>query len=454
MNTNDTIIAPATAPGDGGIAIVRISGPLAYEGLRAFFHPTATIDKFVSHHLYHGLLKGEDGGLIDEVMAVFMAAPRTYTRDDVVEIQCHGGHQVVSEIINLYLSFGLRLAQPGEFTYRAYMSGRLDLSQAEAVSKLISAKNTSSYRLALSQAEGLLSRQIHSFTEKLKHALVLTEAWIDFPEENIPEEDVDLISSTVDDVEKSISQLLDSYNSGRVFSEGAQILLVGQPNVGKSSLLNALLGEQRAIVTDVPGTTRDLLEEGLVINGVPVRLIDTAGLHDSADLVEKEGIRRAQSRLASADLVLLLVDSSTDINDLDNYVHNQCAGLPVFLVMTKTDLDCVAVENPFPELPVYRVSSKTGEGLDILRTAISQYLVGSHQLTSESVLLTEKRHYEALVGCDSCLVKVRALLGCDTQLELLAFELREALHVLGLISGETTTESLLDDIFSGFCIGK
>ena len=453
MNTKDTIVAPATAPGDGGIAIIRISGPLAYKGLDAYFQPSGSVVNFESHRLYHGVLN-VDGRLIDEVMAVYMAAPRTYTRDDVVEIHCHGSQQIVATILNLYLKHGLRLADPGEFTYRAYMNGRLDLSQAEAVTRLISSKSDSSYRLALAQVDGLLSRQIHIFTRQLKHALVLSEAWIDFPEENIPEEDIQQISSAVQQVAVQIKPLLDTYNSGKVLSEGATILLVGQPNVGKSSLLNAMLGEERAIVTAVPGTTRDLLEEGLTINGVPVRLIDTAGLHDSADIVEQEGIRRAENHLERADLVLLLVDGTTAIDDLDIYVQNQCSGLPVFVVLTKDDLGCVVPDSPFPDYPTYRISSKTGSGLGQLRSAISSFLVGDYLPSSESVMLTERRHHEALLVCEDCLGRVETLLLAGESLEFLAFELREALHALGQISGETTTESVLDDIFSGFCIGK
>jgi len=428
MNTKDTIVAPATAPGDGGIAIVRISGPLAYEGLAAYFKPSGRIDVFESHRLYHGYLNDGHDRLIDEVMAVYMAAPRTYTRDDVVEIHCHGSQQIVATILKLYLQYGLRLAEPGEFTYRAYMNGRLDLSQAEAVTKLIGSKSDSSYRLALAQVDGLLSRQIFSFTHQLKNALVLSEAWIDFPEENIPEEDVEQIFSAILKVSEQITPLLDTYNSGRVLSEGATILLVGQPNVGKSSLLNAMLGEQRAIVTEIPGTTRDLLEEGLTINGVPVRLVDTAGLHDSSDLVEQEGIRRAESLLVHADLVLLLVDGSTNISDLDFYVQNQCKGLPVFVVLTKDDLDRLVQDNPFPNYPSYRISSKTGYGLDQLRNAISSFLVGDYLPSSESVLLTEQRHYEALLACGECLDRAEGLLGEDGSLEFLSFELREALH--------------------------
>ena len=454
MNTKDTIVAPATAPGDGGIAIIRISGPLAYRGLDAYFQPSGRVACFESHRLYHGALRDADGQLVDEVMAVYMAAPRTYTCDDVVEIHCHGSQQIVAAILDLYLKHGLRLAEPGEFTYRAYMNGRLDLSQAEAVTRLIGSKSNSSYRLALAQVGGLLSRQIHDFTHQLKHALVLSEAWIDFPEENIPAEDIQQISSAILQVVEKINPLLDTYNSGKVLSEGATILLVGQPNVGKSSLLNAMLGEQRAIVTEIPGTTRDLLEEGVTINGVPVRLIDTAGLHDSTDLVEQEGIRRAEGLLGHADLVLLLVDGSTDVDDLDFYVQNQCKKLPVLVVITKDDLGRVVPDNPFPGAPSYRISSKTGYGLDRLRKAISSFLVGDYLPSSESVMLTERRHYEALLGCRECLKRAEALLDIGESLEFLAFELREALHALGQISGETTTESILDDIFSGFCIGK
>ena len=454
MNTTDTIIAPATAPGDGGIAIVRISGAAALSALLRYFKPSAKITELASHHLYHGNLWDSSAALIDEVMAVYMAAPHTYTRDDVVEIQCHGGQQVVRAILNLYQSQGIRLAEPGEFTYRAYMSGRLDLSQAEAVSSLIHAKTDSSRKLALTQIDGSLSREIYSFTASLKKALVLTEAWIDFPEENLPAEDLALIARSVVDVKSKASIITNSYSCGRVLSEGASILLVGQPNVGKSSLLNALLGEDRAIVTPVPGTTRDLLEEGVTIEGIPVRLVDTAGLHDSSDVVELEGMRRAEKKLSQADLVLLVVDGSVDLDELDDYVHRQCANLPAFLILTKADIATVVSSSSFCDFPAYRVSSKTGEGLDQLRRAISSFLVGDYLSSSESVMLTERRHHEALLFCVESLERAGSFLDDSSSLELLALELRESLHHLGQISGETTTESLLDDIFSGFCIGK
>ncbi|MFK5925158.1 MAG: tRNA uridine-5-carboxymethylaminomethyl(34) synthesis GTPase MnmE [Desulfuromusa sp.] len=454
MNRSDTIIAPATASGDAGVAIVRISGADALSALLHYFTPSANQTELESHHLYHGILRDKSGGIVDEVMAVFMAAPHTYTRDDVVEIQCHGGQQVVKSILNLYQADGIRLAEPGEFTYRAYMNGRLELSQAEAVSQLIHAKTDSSRKLALAQMGGALSRELYLFTSTLKEILVLTEAWIDFPEEDLPAEDLQQIITSISRVSEKIHVITDTYSSGRVMLEGASILLVGQPNAGKSSLLNALLGEDRAIVTAIPGTTRDLLEEGLTIDGVPVCLVDTAGLRESDDVVEIEGIRRAEEKLSSADLVLLVVDSSEKADEIDPYVLSRCAGLPVFLVFTKIDLEGEVHSPAISSFPIYKVSSKSSEGLDVLRSGISSFLMGGYSPSTESVMLTEQRHYDALFGCLESLDRALMFSADAASLELLAFDLREALHSLGQISGETTTEALLDDIFSGFCIGK
>ncbi|SEA36253.1 tRNA modification GTPase trmE [Desulfuromusa kysingii] len=454
MNTSDTIIAPATGSGDAGIAIIRISGADSLSALFRFFTPTGRQTELQSHRLYHGLLRNDSDFVVDEVMAVYMAAPHTYTREDVVEIQCHGGQQVIKSILKLYQSFGIRLAQPGEFTYRAFMNGRLDLSQAEAVSQLIHAKTDSSRKLAIKQMGGGLSRVIYNFSSQLKHILVLTEAWLDFPEEDLPDEDIADFIAVLTDLKSKILTITETYSCGRVLTEGASILLVGQPNAGKSSLMNALLGEDRAIVTDVPGTTRDFLEEGLSIDGVPVSLVDTAGLRTSSDIVEIEGIRRTEEKISLADLVLLVVDSSRTPDQLDFSALESCSGRPIFVVYTKIDKAIELDFNTFGAFPVYRVSSKTAEGLDSLRHGISSFLKKDYTTTDETVLLTESRHFEAL---QRCLEPIgRALFCCqnNADLELIAFDIREALYFLGQISGETTTEDILDDIFSGFCIGK
>lgn len=453
MNLSDTIIAPATAIGDGGIAVVRISGPRALEALERFFLPAIPKPKLTSHQLYHGILIDQHGQHVDEIMAVYMAAPHTYTRDEVVEIHCHGSQQVVKAVLNLYFDFGLRLARPGEFTYRAFVNGRLDLSQAEAIAQLIHSRSDSSRRLALSQVEGQLSKKLFQITKNLRNIQILLEAWIDFPEEDLPEEDLREINQKVfDDIQK-ITEITSTYSAGRVLLEGASILLVGRPNVGKSSLLNVLLGEERAIVTEIPGTTRDLLEEGVTIAGVPVRLVDTAGLRQSDDPIEMEGVRRAKKKIDQADLVLFLVDGSCDIGEEDVFAYRACSEAPAFLVRNKLDLKQVA-DLSFCRFPTLSISTKTKEGLEGLKEAIAGFLLGEHREVSESVMIVEQRHYDALTACRKNLDKFLASLRSGQALEFLVFDLREALHHLGQVSGETTADSVLDGIFSQFCIGK
>lgn len=453
MIINDTIIAPATAVGEGGIAVVRISGPRSLECLSRFFRPTVAKNAYQSHLLCHGILVDQQDQHIDEILAVYMAAPHTYTRDDVVEIHCHGSQQVVKAILQLYLQQGLRLARSGEFTYRAFVNGRLDLSQAEAVAQLIHAGSDSSRKMALAQVEGRLSQTLYRITEKLRNIQILLEAWIDFPDEDLPGEDLQKIATEISEIIVEITVITDTYNSGRVLLEGASILLVGRPNAGKSSLLNTLLGEERAIVTDIPGTTRDLLEEGMSIADVPVRLIDTAGLRQSADPVEMEGVRRARQKIERADLVLFLVDASKSADEQDRYAYRVCAASRAFLVRTKCDLPLVA-DTSFCNFPEFNISIKNREGLDQLQEAIANFLLGDHLPSSESVMITEQRHYDALIGCRNSLEQLRAALDSGLALEFLVFEIREALYHLGQISGETTSDVVLEGIFSRFCIGK
>lgn len=454
MNRTDTIIAPATPSGEGGLAVIRISGPEARTALSRFFRPSGQNKELESHRLYHGYLKNTDGKDIDEVMAVYMQPPRSYTCEEVVEIHCHGGQQIVRSILDLYLTHGLRLAHPGEFTYRAFMNGRLDLTQAEAVSRLIHSRSDAARAIALSQVEGRLGQAIHKFTSKLRHILVLVEAWIDFPEEDLPEQECLDISSQVADINKEISLLLDSFQTGKVFLEGVSILLIGRPNSGKSSLLNALLGEERAIVTDIPGTTRDTLEEGLTIGGLPVRLIDTAGFRHSDDLVEMEGVRRANEKIGSADLVLLLVDGSQPLHEEDMLAYRACLDKTALLVVTKSDLGHAVLDTQFCEFERVDISAKTGNGIDTLRDTISRTFELDGVEPGESVTITEKRHNDALMRCAECLSRLTLSLESHLSLEFLALDIRGALDALGMISGETTTDEILGDIFSSFCIGK
>lgn len=454
MNCSDTIVAPATPPGEGGLAVVRLSGPDSLAAVREYFRPSGHVSALQSHRLYHGFLTDGRGQNIDEVMVVYMQPPRSYTCEEVVEVQCHGGQQVVRAILDLFLSYGLRLAQPGEFTYRAFMNGRLDLSQAEAVARLIHSRSEAARVMAISQVEGRLSRAIHRFTEKIRSVLVLVEAWIDFPDEEIPAQDSSTIETQLLEIIDEITVLLDTFQTGRVLVEGASILLIGRPNAGKSSLLNALLGEERAIVTDIPGTTRDLLEEGMTIGGIPVRLIDTAGFRESCDPVEVEGVRRARDKIRSADLVLLLVDGSQPSHQEDLLAYQACQGVDTLLVVTKSDLGRVALDPCLTGVDSVGVSVKTGEGLGLLREAVTRIFGVDREGVYGSVVVTEKRHNDALLKCRASLLRVVASLDNHASLEFLSSDIRDALESLSTISGETTTEDILSDIFSSFCIGK
>ena len=454
MNLQDLIVAPATPPGEGGVAIIRLSGHGCAELARKYFRASRYFDHPLTHTLYHGHFYTIDGVVIDEVMFVYMAAPRSFTAEDVVEIHCHGGQHIVSMILQTLIEGGARLAQPGEFSYRAFVNGRIDLAQAEAIADLINARSEKSHALALSQLDGQLSKSLHVNKQLIKDALSLIEAWIDFPEEELPEEDISDIRRNVSDSIELLVSMVSSYNTGRLYSEGVSLLLLGKPNVGKSSLMNALLGENRAIVTDIEGTTRDLLEEGLVINGLPVRLVDTAGIRDSTDPIEIEGVVRARNRIASSDLILLLIDGSRPVDEEDLSALQICSSSKYLIVSTKSDLVADQELPPFLSEKMIRVSAKSGEGLKSLRHQIYSILVADDSRVENSILLTSQRHQVAAVAAIKCLERFLNALNQSLSLEFLATDLWEALNALGDITGETTTDDVLDQIFSRFCIGK
>lgn len=454
MDLQDIIVAPATPPGEGGVAIVRLSGLGCLNLALNYFRPCQKFIKPTSHTFYYGSLIDTDGILIDEIMFVYMAGPRSFTAEDVVEIHCHGSQQVVSMVLRTFVGAGSRLAQPGEFSYRAFINGRIDLSQAEAIADLIHARSEKSHSLALSQLEGQLSQSLYANKQLIKDALALLEAWIDFPEEELPEEDISVIRQDIASCVDLLRSMVNSYNTGRLYSEGVSLLLLGKPNVGKSSLMNALLGENRAIVTDIEGTTRDLLEEGLLVNGLPVRLVDTAGIRESSDPIEREGVVRARNRIASSDLVLLLIDGSKPVDHEDCSALGLCRSANYITVYTKADLAGDREIPPDFSHNLVSVSSRTGEGLDVLRLKIYESLVSDQSREENSILLTSQRHQAAALLAINCLVRFLVALDQSLSLEFLATDLREALSALGDITGETTTDDVLDDIFSRFCIGK
>jgi tRNA modification GTPase len=451
-----TIVAVATPPGQGGVAIVRLSGPEAESLLRNTFRFSSPSRPIESHRLYYGRLYSPfEDAPIDEVMIVLMRAPRSYTREDVVEVHCHGGSLVVRRVLDLYIDLGARLARPGEFTLRAFLNGRIDLAQAEAVIDLVAARSELSGQVALQQMEGRLSSEIHRLRDAVVELLVPVEAYIDFPEEEIDLSDMAQILNLCSAITSDIGRLLSSFSTGRTLREGLGILLLGRPNVGKSSLLNALLGEARAIVTPIPGTTRDTLEEQLLLDGFPLRLIDSAGVRLTDDPIEGEGVRRAKEKIRTSDLVLLVLDGSTPPSHEDLYALEICRDSRVLLVLNKSDLPPFPLSAPFSDYPVVSISALKGDGLDELRRSIlSPFTGGLGEGLREETLITNSRHREALVRASEGMGRFSSAAKDGASMEFLAFELRTVLESFGEITGETAPDEVLDRIFSRFCIGK
>jgi len=449
----DTIVAPATPAGEGGIAVVRLSGPSSEQLLLKHFRPRQETLNLQSHHLYLGLLCDREEA-IDEVMAVVMRAPRSFTCEDVVEIHCHGSQWLVRRIVDLMITAGARIARPGEFTQRAFLNGRLDLTQAEAVADLIHSRSEAAGRIALGQLQGRLSQLLHQWSGQLKDLLAEVETHIDFSEEDIDLPELSGVSRDVEGLMEGMQHLLDTFDSGRLLQEGVRVLIFGKPNVGKSSLLNSLLGESRAIVTEVAGTTRDSIEEGMSLGGLAIRLIDTAGVRETVDLVEQEGVARAHAKLASADLVLLLVDGSSRLDEDDRLALQACDPGKTLLVVNKLDRGSHPLPAPFTTLPRIEVSAKTGLGLDNLQQQILFHFCHDRQDFGESVFLYERRHRDTLERTLDHLQSFVAQQALAAPIEVLALELRGALNTLGEVTGETATDDILDRIFSRFCIGK
>jgi tRNA modification GTPase len=456
MYLEDTIAAIATPVGCGGIGIVRVSGPDAASIADRLFIKKGN-GGLESHRFYYGrIVDPGDCSLIDEGMAVLMRAPRSYTREDVLELQCHGGYLIVQRVLDACLRAGARLSEAGEFTRRAFLNGRIDLCQAESIIDLINSRTEMSLAYAQSQREGTLSARLGEVTGLLRHAPALIEAFIDFPEEDLDAAALEQIGSLVDRSREMLAALLDTYAHGKVIRDGISVLLAGKPNVGKSSLLNALALEQRAIVSHIPGTTRDVIEEIININGLPVRIIDSAGIRESRDEIEQEGVRRTLEKLALADLVLFVVDGSAAMDRLDRDLLQAVAGKRFVTVVNKSDLPQLLSDGDLPAgAQVVRISSKNGSGIDQLRSAIFQAFVSGQVLTSrDHVAITSSRHRDILARALDGLDGFRLQLAGGASGELLSIDLRDSLAAIGEITGETTPDAILDLIFSSFCIGK
>ncbi len=458
----DTIAAISTAPGRGAIGIVRISGKKALEILKEIFR-TKSGDKkkeFEDRKFTYGLIVDENGDPIDEVLAVYMKAPKTFTGEDIVEIHSHGGIYVERKILETVLKQGARLAEPGEFTFRAFLNGKIDLTQAEAINDVVNASTEASAKVALNQLEGNLSSKIRALRDRLLEVKAYIEAAVDFPEEEIEILQSSNIEGNLRSLIDDMKELSSTYEKGRILSEGLKVAIVGKPNVGKSSLLNTLLQEERAIVTEIPGTTRDVIEESINFKGVPIKLIDTAGIREAVEKVERIGIERTLKKIEEADVVLFMIDGSEGFTEEDERIGDLLKGSSnVILVINKKDLglkvSCKDLIERFPSC--VEISAKTEEGINKLSDAIFKKLVLDPQLIlkSKEPLITNLRQKDLIDRAINSLTKVVSSIqsGYESP-EFLSMDIDDALKSLGEIVGEVTTEDMLDIIFSRFCIGK
>jgi tRNA modification GTPase len=475
---NDTIAAIATPPGVGGIGVVRVSGTEAFALVLPLFRQTGGRTALPQSHLltYGRIVDPVTKEIVDEVLVAFMFAPRTYTCEHVVEIQGHGGPLVLQRILRLVLAQGARMANAGEFTLRAFLNGRLDLAQAEAVMDLIGAQTEAGQRLAMQQLQGHVSEQVQEARHAILAVVARIEASIDFPEEDVPTPQPAELAPLIAIAQQKIDDLLAGSEQGRLYRQGLRTVIIGRPNVGKSSLLNALLRSERAIVTPIAGTTRDTVEEVANLRGIPLHLIDTAGITPSNNAVEQSGVQRSRAAAESADVVLLVFDGAEKLTEQDRQITAELRAMgfgagaavaaldgtssyrPVIVVINKADrtqqLEQDELRQMWPGAPLVVTSMLTGQGLPVLEETITDLVLAVKTLHSSSVLVTSTRHQEALRRANEHVRASYIPLQQGLPLDFVSIDLRGAYDALGEITGETTSDDLLDRIFSEFCIGK
>lgn len=458
MKDFDTIGAISTSIGEGGIAIVRISGDKAKDVVDKIFQAKngKSIKDMKSYTMKYGYIIDENNNHIDEVIVSFMKGPRSFTAEDTIEINCHGGVVATNKVLEQVIKQGVRLAEPGEFTKRAFLNGRIDLSQAEAVIDIINAKTDLSMKSALMQSEGAISKEIQELRGKLLSTIAHIEATVDYPEDDLEEVTAEMAIKDLEVIKKEIKEFIETAEEGKILREGLSTVIVGKPNVGKSSLLNALTKENRAIVTDIPGTTRDVIEEYINISGIPIKIIDTAGIRETDDVVEKIGVERSRAKINDADLIILILDSSNDLSEEDKEIINHISNKKYMILLNKSDLNSKITQGNLENIScknIYSISAKTGEGIDKVRTAIKDMFFKG-EISTNNIIITNTRHKEALLRAYECVESSIDTLNHTFAIDLASIDIRNAWTFLGEITGDSLEENIIDKIFKDFCLGK
>lgn len=459
MFIDDTIAAIATAPGEGGIGIIRISGEKSLQVANSIFKSISgkKIEEYNTRTLIYGHIVDNDK-VIDEVLVAFMKGPNSYTTEDVIEINCHGGFISVKKILELILSKDVRLADQGEFTKRAFLNGRIDLAQAEAIIDVINAKTDMAHTVAQSQLEGSLSKKIKDLRFNVTEILAQITVSLDFPDEDVEHITYNTLKEKTIDLQKEINKLYDTSESGKILRDGLKTVIVGKPNVGKSSLLNAILGENRAIVTDIPGTTRDVIEEFVNIKGIPLKIVDTAGIRETEDVVERIGVEKSREFFSAADLSIVVLDSSRSLDPEDMEILESVQPNKTIVLLNKTDLDRVInldkIKEYIAEENVIEISALQHEGIEKIHDKIEEMVFAGTVRNSSDLVVTNSRHKDALYKAKQSIEDALNAIESYMPLDFVEVDFKNIWDYLGYINGDTVTEDLLDTIFSNFCIGK
>ncbi len=458
MKEFDTIAAISTSIGEGGISIIRISGDKSIDIVDSIFvgKNNRKLHDFKSYTMRYGHVVDKNGSRLDEVIISYMKGPKSFTAEDTIEINCHGGVVGTNRILQEIIRAGARMAEPGEFTKRAFLNGRIDLSQAEAVIDIIRAKTELSMKSALMQSEGSISKEIKAIRNKLLSVIAHIEVTVDYPEEDIEEVTAKNVTEDVTKIISSIDTLLSTADEGKILREGLSTVIVGKPNVGKSSLLNALVKEKRAIVTDVPGTTRDAIEEYISIEGIPVKIVDTAGIRETDDIVEKIGVEKSKEKIDEADLVILILDSSSELSHEDKEIIEYIKEKKYIVLLNKSDLGGKIDISELQSLKskyITNISVKTGEGLNYVKEHIKN-LFFNGEIKTEGVFVTNNRHKQSLIRAKENLESSLNALEYTSAIDLASIDIRNAWINLGEITGDALEEDIIHKIFSEFCLGK